>query len=205
MRSKIAVCGIAAGLLAGGVAQAQESSPWMVRARAVQLNFDNGQSSGLPLAGDTTVMAKNRWIPEVDISYFFTRNIAAELVLTTPQNVRINVAGNRAGSVKALPPSLVLQYHFTDFGKFKPYVGAGVNYTRFFNRNHVLDGAAEVDKSSVGLVAQVGFDYMINKNWGVNVDVKYIRMDTDVRLGGQKIGRVDLNPITAGVGVTYRF
>lgn len=190
---------LAAGFLSATVAQAEEGS-FMVRARAVHISFDNGQNS-LPVQ----VEADNRWIPEVDFTYFFTPNFAAELVLTYPQKVDIKVAGNTEGTIKALPPSLVFQYHVTQFGAFKPYVGLGLNYTIFSDRDNILDGAAEVDSSSVGLVGQIGFDYMFSKNWGLNLDVKYIEMDTDVKVGGNTIGKLDLNPVTAGVGVSYRF
>lgn len=173
-RKSLAVALTALGLISSaGIAHADDS-PWMVRVRAVYLDFQNGQADGLPLGGTTRVDAKSRWIPEVDISYFFTPNIAAELVLTTPQRVDIRVGGALAGKIRALPPSLLVQYHFTQFGAFKPYVGAGVNYMRFFHRNHLLNDAASVDRSSLGLVAQVGMDYMLNKQWGINFDVKYI-------------------------------
>lgn len=195
---------IAAGLLSTGVAMA-DPGPFMVRARAVYVDFDNGQKDGLPLGGATKVEADSRWIPEVDLSYFFTKNIAAELVLTYPQDVDIMVGGSKAGTIKALPPSLLLQYHFTELGAFKPYVGAGVNYTIFTKRSNILNGAAEVDRSSFGLAAQVGFDYMLDKNWSINVDVKYVQMDTDVKVGGNKVGKVDLNPVTTGIGIGYRF
>ena len=141
----------------------------------------------------------------MDFSYFFTKNIAAELVLTYPQNININIGGVKAGTIQALPPSLVLQYHFSDLGAFKPYVGAGVNYTIFTKRNNILDGVASVNSSSVGLVRQVGFDYMLNKNWGLNLDLKYIQMSTSASVMGDKVGTVNLNPWTAGAGVTYRF
>lgn len=195
----------AAGLMSATSVAHADDSPWMVRARAVYLDFHNGQSGGLPLGGTTRVEADSRWIPEVDISYFFTPNIAAELVLTTPQSIDIHVGGAKEGKIRALPPSLLVQYHFTQFGAFKPYLGAGVNYTLFSKRSNILNGAASVDRSSIGFVAQAGFDYMIDRHWGVNVDVKYVQMNTDVHVGGVKVGKVDLNPVTAGVGVTYRF
>ncbi|MFH1658126.1 OmpW/AlkL family protein [Ferribacterium limneticum] len=201
MANKILVAAlIAAGALSSSVAQAQDGS-FMVRVRAVDVQFENGQKDGLP----GPIEAESRWIPEIDLSYFFTKNIAAELVLTYPQTVDITMAGANIGKIKALPPSLLVQYHFTDLGAFKPYVGLGVNYTLFFSRDNILNGAASVDRSSVGLAGQVGFDYMFNKNWGLNVDVKYIQMETDVTLSGAKIGTLDLSPITAGVGVSYRF
>lgn len=201
MANKILVAAlIAAGVLSSSVAEAQDGS-FMVRVRAVDVQFENGQKDGLP----GPIEAESRWIPEIDLSYFITKNIAAELVLTYPQTVDITMAGANIGKIKALPPSLLVQYHFTDLGALKPYVGLGVNYTLFFSRDNILNGAAAVDRSSVGLAAQVGFDYMFNKNWGLNLDVKYIQMETDVSLSGSKIGTLNLSPITAGVGVSYRF
>ena len=113
--------------------------------------------------------------------------------------------GVKSGTIKALPPSLLLQYHFTDLGAFKPYVGAGLNYTVFYNRNNILNGAAEVDRSSFGLTGQIGFDYALNKNWFLNLDVKYVQMNTDVKVNGAKVGKVDLDPMLYGIGVGYRF
>lgn len=205
MYNKILVAALAtAGLFSTSLALADQGS-LLVRARAVYVDFDNGQKDGLPLGGATKVEADSRWIPEVDFSYFLTKNIAAELVLTYPQDIDIMVGGAKAGTIKALPPSLLVQYHFTELGAFKPYIGAGVNYTIFSKRSNILGGAAEVERSSFGLVGQLGFDYLIDKKWSINVDVKYVQMDTDVKVGGNKVGNVELNPITAGVGVGYRF
>ena len=209
MRIKSLVAAMAAvASLAPIAAQAQaQENPWMVRVRAVDVLFQNGQSSGVQ---DLNVKAQNRWIPEFDVSYFFTKNIAAELVLTWPQQV--NIYGNlgagqqNIGKVTALPPSLLAQYHFTDLGNFKPYVGAGVNYTIFGNRQNFVV-PVQVEPSSVGFVGQVGMDYMLDKNWGLNVDVKYATMATNVQYvaGGGNIGKLTLNPWMPAVGVTYKF
>ena len=110
------------------------------------------------------------------------------------------------GTIKALPPSLLLQYHFTNFGAFKPYVGAGVNYTIFSSRNNLSGGAYSVDSSSFGAVGQVGMDYMLDKNWGLNVDLKYATMSTNVTTAaGVDGGKLTLNPWMPAVGVTYKF
>ncbi len=202
---KLAALGLALSIAFPAMAQQASEGSWLVRGRGVYLDWDNGQSSGLPLGGTTTVEAENRWIPEIDITYFFTRNIAAELVLTYPQKIDIDVGGTKQGTIKALPPSLLLQYHFTDLGAFKPYVGAGLNYTRFYKRNNILDGAAEVEKDSFGWTGQIGFDVALNKNWLINVDAKYVKIDTDVKVGGSKVGNVDLDPWLLGVGIGYRF
>lgn len=197
---------LAASLAAAFPVMAQQSEGnWLVRGRAVSLNWHNGQADGLPLAGNTKVEAVDRWIPEVDVSYFFTKNLAAELVLTYPQDVDIKVGGTKQGTIKALPPSLLLQYHFTDLGAFKPYVGAGVNYTIFTKRNNILNNTASVDNNSFGLAAQAGFDYALSKNWSLNFDVKYVQINTDVKVNGSKVGKVNLDPMLYGIGVGYRF
>jgi outer membrane protein len=196
---------LALGLLAAlSLSAMAQENPWMVRARATHLNWDNGQSGA---AQSLDVNAKNQTIPEVDITYFFTKNIAAELVLTYPQRVDVRSGQTSLGTVTALPPSLLAQYHFTDFGPLKPYVGAGVNYTRFGSRNLGGTDQYSVETSSIGYAAQIGADYMLTKNWGVNVDVKYLQIETDVITNSNNAaaGKLKLSPIASSVGVTYKF
>jgi outer membrane protein len=197
--SKLAL-GLLVALSFNAIAQ---ENPWMVRVRATNLNWDNGQTSTVQALD---VNAKDKTIPELDISYFFNKNIAAELVLTYPQKVDLRAGSTKIAEVKALPPTLLLQYHFTDFGPLKPYVGAGVNYTRFSSYKDLNSGFnTSADKSSVGLAAQVGADYMLTKNWGINLDVKYIKIKTEVYSAGTHVGNLDLSPIATSVGVTYKF
>jgi len=200
---KLAALGLAISAAFPVMAQQAEGS-WLVRGRAVYLDFDNGQSKTVKTLD---IQADDRWIPEVDITYFFTKNIATELVLTWPQNVdvRSGALSRNIGTVQALPPSLLVQYHFTDLGAFKPYIGAGLNYTYFFKRDNFDVANASIERDSWGLVGQLGFDVAINKNWSVNLDVKYVQMSTDVYSGSTKIGKLDLDPVTWGLGVGYRF
>ncbi|MFB9914308.1 OmpW/AlkL family protein [Rhizobium paknamense] len=185
-------------------------SPWQVRARALGvIPTDSGSVSGI--AG-SDLSYSNSITPEVDFSYFFTKNIAAELILGTT-SANVNGAGSigslgKLGKIWILPPTVTLQYHFTDFGAFQPYVGAGVNYTMFYDQK-ATGAATNLDvKNTFGAALQVGFDYMINEHWGVNVDVKkyYLRPDFDATVGGSKVkGTAKLDPWLVGAGVTYRF
>ncbi len=201
--SKLAL-GLLAALSINAIAQ---ENPWMVRARATNLNWDNKQTTATIDASGLDVNAKNKTIPEVDITYFFTKNIAAELVLSYPQRVEVRSHSTSLGTVTALPPTLLAQYHFTNFGPVKPYLGAGINYTRFGSRDLASGNAYSVEKSSFGYAAQVGADYMLTKNWGVNLDVKYIQIETDVIVNssGASAGTLKLSPIATSVGVTYKF
>jgi len=185
--------------LTSGSAMAQTEGPWLVRARAVHLDSANKDNTGLGLS------INNKTLAEIDISYFFTPNIAAELVLTVPQkqDVTSSVAGY-LGTLKHLPPSLLLQYHFTQLGGFKPYVGAGINYTRFSSVS-LLNGAADVQRNSFGGALQVGFDIPLNKQWSLNFDVKKLYLNADVYVGGVNQGNFKVDPVLVGVGLGYRF
>jgi outer membrane protein len=194
--SKKLVLAAALGALLSANAMAQAEGPWLVRARAVHLNSDNGGDlDGLTL--------QNKWIPEVDISYFFTPNIAAELVLTYPQKHKIYLDGVEIGSLKHLPPTLTLQYHFAPTGAARPYVGAGVNFTNFSSVD--LPAGLSIDKNSWGFALQAGVDIPVTKNVSLNIDVKKVQIQTDVSAGGAKLGTFKVDPILFGVGVGYRF
>ncbi len=183
--------------LAVPLAAQAEEGPWLVRARAVHLSPDNG--------GDINGLAINdKSLPEVDITYFFTRNIAAELILTYPQKQDVTLNGADIGSLKHLPPVLSAQYHFNPEGTVRPYVGLGVNYTRF-SSVHILNGAGKIDKSSWGLAYGAGLDFKLANNWFLNVDVKKVNIETDVSVSGSKLGTFKVNPVLFGVGVGYRF
>lgn len=185
-----------------------ERSPWQVRLRALGvITRDSGSVDGVP---GSDLSYSDTVVPEIDFSYFFTDNIAAELILgTTFAKIHGegSLAGLDVGKTWLLPPTLTLQYHFTDFGAFKPYVGAGVNYTIFYNQS--AKDADDLDvKNRFGLAVQAGFDYMLDEHWGVNVDVKkiFLQPKFDVSVGGADLnGKAKLDPWLIGAGVTYRF
>ena len=201
-------------------AVAQEGN-WMVRGRVVNLNMKNSAAQGqgsvvtaaaLPSDG---IAASDKTIPEVDVTYFLTRNLAAELILTVPQrhdvSITKGIAAERIGSFKELPPTLLLQYHFMPDSTFRPYVGLGVNYTKISNVNLrssiAAIGQLGLDGSSTGLAFQGGFDVKLDKQLFLNVDVKKIQIRTDVKQlnNGEKISTLKLDPWAVGVGLGWRF
>lgn len=197
MKKTLLAAAVLSSLTCGtALAQQQQEGNWLVRVRAVNLDSSNGG-----VAGAKGVSINNRVIPELDISYFFTPNLAAELVLTYPQKHDVRLNGLKVGTLKHLPPTLMAQYHFTSFGAFKPYVGLGLNYTRFSSVN-IADGAVTVKKNSVGAAVQVGADFALNKNWSLNLDVKKVLIDTEVSGG---MGKFKVDPVLVGLGVGYRF
>ena len=178
---------------------------WIIRARALMVDPDESADIS-PIGG--TVDIDEQYVPELDFTYFFTKNVAAELILaTTPHDVTgVNTAVGQVdlGDVWLLPPTLTLQYHFLPDSKtFRPYVGAGINYTYFYNEDSGAVNSIDYD-DSFGAAFQAGFDYGLNDNWALNVDVKKVMINTDVSInaGGTPVSAdVDIDPWIFGAGV----
>ena len=190
-----------------------EFNPWMVRVRAIGVipGGSNQVYAGGARLGGAKVDMSDSIVPELDITYFFTKNIAAELILgTTPHTAKAKgtIAGlGTLGKAWLLPPTLTVQYHFTDFGAFKPYIGIGANLTLFYGEEHGTLNRFRVEHA-VGIAGQIGFDYMFNKNWGFNVDVKklYLRTDAKGSLAGTPVkAKMKLDPWIIGTGISYKF
>ena len=180
---------------------APEAGDWMLRARA--LGVIPQEDSTLSIGG--SVKVDNSVVPELDLTYFFTPNIAAELIAAvTPHDVRTN-GGVDAGGAWLLPPTLTLQYHFTQLGDVKPYIGAGVNYTHFFSEDAGALNSVSYD-DSFGAALQAGLDIPLQDNWYFNVDVKKVFISTTAKFSPSGIrADVDIDPWLVGVGIGYRF
>jgi outer membrane protein len=181
----------------------------MIRGRLIGVFPDS--SAHLSVPGSAHV--GKSIVPEVDVSYFFTPNFAVETICCVTHHKvdgRGALAGVKIGDSWVIPWTLMGQYHFTNFGRFKPYVGVGVNYSMFFSddANGPTIRRFKV-RDSVGVAGQIGFDYMIDDHWAINVDLKKIYMRPKVKVttgdGGTITGRAKIDPWIAGVGVAYRF
>lgn len=202
------------GLCALPAAAQEAQGNWLVRARAVRIDTANKSDPipSLAVPADA-ITVSNKTIPEIDISYFFTPNIAAELVLTVPQKHTVTVEQSALGgpvdigTFKQLPPTLMLQYHFMPEATFRPYVGAGLNYTRISSVNLFVPtvGALDLKQNSYGLALGAGIDIAIAKNVFLNFDVKKVQIRTDVTRLGQTLSTVKVDPWLFGAGVGYRF
>lgn len=197
MFAALALAGAASPTLA-------QESPWLVRVRAVHIDPADKSDPIAGLGASDRLHVSDKWIPEVDVSYFFTPNWAAELVLTYPQKHDVTLDGQRIGSFKHLPPTLTAQYHFLPGAQIDPYVGAGINYT-LISKVDILNGAGRLEHDSIGAALQAGVDFRIDGKWSVNLDVKKVQIRSDVDIAGVRASRVKIDPVLIGVGVGYRF
>jgi len=183
-----------------------DAGDWLVRVGAsyVDPDSDNGKVSGTTTEFKVDSAASLTF----DLTYMLDDNFAIELLAAWPFEHDIALQGvGDVGSTKQLPPTLSLQYHWTRWGAIKPYVGVGVNYTYFFDQDTkgALAGSNLDLDDSWGLAGQIGVDYSFNENWFANVNVRYIRIETDAELDGADIGNVKIDPWVFGANVGYRF
>ena len=204
---------LAGALFTSLMAFGQEAGELHMRIRATGVVPMEDANVGV-IGGNVAVT--NNLIPEVDLTYFFTKNIAAELILGTSKHevVAVNTSlGNvDLGRVMLLPPTLNLQYHFYPTANLKPYAGVGLNYTIFYDEGAGKGRNAAVTKvdyeNKLGYAFQLGFDYKINDRLYWNVDVKkvYLKTDVDVytNLGVDVPAKVDLNPWMFSTGIGFK-
>lgn len=204
----VALLGALAVVSAPVAAQQPAEGKIMVRVRALSLTPADKSDAipSLSVAADA-ITVSSKIFPEVDVSYFFSKNIAAELVLTYPQQHDVKLNDAKIGTFKHLPPSLLVQYHFIPDGVFRPYVGAGANLTLISNVDINVPGvgALDLEKSSVGVVGQVGADIKVGAKHFINLDLKKVTIGSDVTKGGTKVSAVKVDPFLLSVGFGIRF
>ncbi len=199
-------------LLIANLAFADDATnPWLLRIRGIDV-VPSASSSTITGLGGRVNQISSDIVPEFDISYFFNKNISSELILgTTKHDVKANnttIGQVDLGSVRLLPPTLTVQYHFMPDAVFNPYVGVGINYTHFYDVNSGRTANAINYSDSFGPALQVGTDVNINKNWMFNIDIKklIIQTNTSVDVGSSTYTtNVKINPMVYGVGIGYRF
>lgn len=209
MKTRVAVAALGTLLLAAAPVAAQQSEgKFLVRVRALSLTPAD-KSDAIPSLSVPTdaITVSTKIFPEIDISYFFTKNLAAELVLTYPQEHDVELSGAKIGTFKHLPPSLLLQYHFLPDARFRPYVGAGANLTLISDVNLRVPnvGALDLEDSSIGVVGQIGADLKVGPRHFLNLDVKKVTIGSDVLAGGNAVSAVKVDPFLVSLGFGIRF
>lgn len=201
------ILAIAAALALTGLSApvlAQSAGDWTVGIGAHQVapKSDNGT-----LAGGLALDVDNDVRPTITAEYFLTDNLGIEVLAALPFEHDINIKGvGKVGSSKHLPPVVSLQYHFGT-GKVRPFVGAGVNYTKFFEEETtgILEGSKLELDSSWGVAGHVGVDFAVSDRSSIRVDARWIDIESDVKVDGAKLGTANIDPMVYGAAWVVRF
>jgi outer membrane protein len=190
--------------LIAALAQPALAGDWTVKlgAHAINPKSDNGTLAGtLPIEIDTNVR------PSIMIEYLWTPNWGIEVLAAVPFEHEVSTGGTKIAEITHLPPTFSLQYHFNPGGQVSPYLGAGFNYTFIYDeeaRGPIAGSRLKLD-DSFGLAAHAGIDFRMNDRWSLGVDVRWIDIDSDVKLDGVDIGEVNVDPFAYGAYAMYRF
>lgn len=184
---------------------AQSQGEWTLGLGLANVNpkSDNGVLAGGTVPTDIGDSTR----PTVTVEYFIRDNLGVELLAALPFKHSIKSNGTEIGTVKQLPPVISLQYHFDATPQLKPFVGVGVNFTGFWDGDArgPLSGSELRVKNSWGLAAHLGADYWINEKSAIRADFRWIDIGADVELNGARIGKVEVDPVVAGISYVMKF
>jgi outer membrane protein len=228
MRTPLLTAALLALAIAAPLAHAHLAGDIIVRAGAATVDPQESSSDVWVGALGTDVASTKATLDSdtqlgLNLAYMLSNNIGIELLAATPFSHNVGVNGmpgafaglnGKLGELKQLPPTLSVVYYPLDGSStFQPYVGAGINYTWFFDtklsRAAQDKGFSGLDmKDSWGLAAQVGMDYMLTDTFMLNAQVRYIDIDTaaTTHILGDKVNvDVDVDPFVYMVGLGYTF
>lgn len=178
---------------------------WQARVGATMVDPDSSSDRVSALGSEVGVKDDSQL--SFTIARFLTDRLAVELLGALPFKHDITAAGSTIGSTKHLPPTVSLQYYFMPQARVRPYVGAGINYTTFFDEKTRVPGVNLSIDDSWGLAGQAGVDVDLGPSWFINADVRYIDISTTAELSGAVNERfdVDIDPWVYTFAVGWRF
>lgn len=200
---------LALALLAGAAlatpAVAQSAGEFTVGVGLASVMPKDGNGT---LDGGLKLNVGNNARPTITVEYFVQDNVGIELLAATPFQHDIDIKGmGKVGTTKHLPPTISVNYHFPMEGNLKPFVGAGLNYTAFFTERTTgaLKGADLDLKESWGLALHAGADYWMTDKDAIRADLRWIDIDSKVKLNGKEIGTAKIDPLVVGVSYIRKF
>ena len=189
----------ASAFMASQAAMAYEAGDVFVRGGVAQT--DTGSGNGNVGGADLNVQSARGFT--YGAGYLFSDKVGVELNSSEKFEHDLSAAGASVGSVDRLPVNLLVNYYPLGGldSKVQPYVGVGLNYTRFSSEPTGLS----IDES-YGAIGQAGVDLAVTDNVMLNGYVSYADVSADINnAAGATIGEVDMEPVTIGGGITYRF
>ena len=198
------VIAAALGAVAAPAAHADTNDNWVVRfgASAVDPKSNNGTLAGLRTSVSSSVR------PSASLEYMITPNIGVDVLAAWPFQHDVKLSGlGKVGQTKQLPPTVGVNYHFMPDNNWSPFLGIGLNYTNFFDTKSAgaLKGTSVSIANSWGVAAHAGIDVKLNPKWIVTADLRWIDIESDVKVNGANVGTAKINPLVYGLSLGYRF
>jgi outer membrane protein OmpA-like peptidoglycan-associated protein/outer membrane protein W len=213
-RKSIAIAALVASLAAGGTAQALDTEKLTVRGRVVHIDpADNNSLIPSLAVPRNSIDVEDRVAPDFGLEYAFSPHFGLE-VMSTFLPMEHDVTATRSalgtnaalGSVTQIPFIATGKFYFLT-GRFRPYAGAGVNFTKFSEADLTVPGVGRLGTSdwTVGGVLQAGLEIVMpDPRWTLSLDAKRLWTRTDLKIGATEIATVGVDPLMLAVGFGYR-
>jgi outer membrane protein len=231
MNHKLQVVTVAAVVaFASGAAMAQSSTssswtdafsqpvaqPNIVKGGGIfyQTHSETNGISGIGIPPGADAETGDAWTVLLTYERLVTPNFGIELVLGWPPTIKakatgsVSFLGEDVLEAKNVSPTLLFNYHFgKDSDTFRPYLGAGINFTRFTDIKTSLPVESVDMSDSWGWAVQAGFDYRLTPQWGLFASIAALDVKSDLVAVGSTVLKttIDFKPITYAFGVSYRF
>jgi outer membrane protein len=219
----ISAVALIATLGACGAVLAQPAGSVIVRAGATRIAPDvtSGSLSAPSFAGTTADVTAANQISG-GVTWMWTDNIALDLPLAPGFEHDLvgdgAIAGvGKIGEVKALPITLLVQYRFFEpQATWRPYVGAGPTYARFYDATSTaaltgLTGGSPANPTTLSIdsrwafTAQLGMVWQFSPKWSLDVAVLKSWLKTTTTLSTGQSMNTKLDPWIYTFGIGYRF
>lgn len=178
-------------------------SQWVLRVGGATVHPDSnpGHLAGMKAKFDSSTR------PSIDLEYLITPNWGIDALGAVPFRHEVRLNGSKAATVKQLPPTIGVNYHFVPNAQVSPFLGLGINFTHFYDGKGegVLKGAHVTLDDTWGVAARAGVDFKLNDRWLLTADLRWIRIRSDVHVGGVKVGQARIDPMVYGFSAGYRF
>lgn len=210
-------------LAGSAAAHAQAAGSWLVRAGVTNITPDvtSGDLSAPSLAGTKSDVDASTRLGG-GVTYMYTDHISVDLPLALPFKHELTgdgaIAGvGKIGEVKVLPMTLLAQYRFGEpNATFRPYVGAGPTYAKFFKERSTatlsaLTGGTPATPTTLSVesrlvpTVQLGASWTLNDRWFVDAMVAKTFLKTRTTLSTGQTLDIKLDPVTVSVAVGMRF
>jgi outer membrane protein len=201
----VLACAAVLAMAAVGPASAAGAGSWVFKVGVHNVNPKSDNGSLADGALDVEIGGNTR--PTIGLGYWLTDNLQLDVLGAIPFQHDLKLNGADAGDFKHLPPTVTLQYHFNPAGDINPFVGVGLNYTLVYDESPAgpIAGTDLAIDNSFGVALQGGIEFKLNDQWSIAGDVRWMDIDSKVKVDGADVGTVHVDPICVGIFAVYNF
>jgi len=153
----------------------------------------------------------------VGLNFFLSDRVSIEAKAAALESqLRVRIVGTdfiataNLGHAQIFPISAVLQWHLSEHGTIRPYLGVGVAHVILHDVNKAVSpSAAGIHfKDPTGLIVDGGLEFNLSKRFGIYGDARYIPVETQSTatfFPTTSSVKMNVRPLIVSGGIAWRF